>query len=280
MKTIFLLTVVLFALACEAKVARASWNYNPNSKTGPKGWGDFSDTCASGMRQSPVDIPSADRIMVKPSLRPLLLNYKYVNASVFLSKKTQLSDIDVNDIRNTGNAVVVRYPAGSTARLHGGKNGRYALKQFHFHTPSEHTINGKRFAMEVHVVHQNKAGRMAIVALLFQEGSENKFLNSLGWSKLPTKAGKKRALSGVINVLKAFPFNHFYASYKGSLTSPPCTEGVKWFVLSSPISASRKQLRSFARLFGKSGNARPVQALNGRRVVVPELPVEDALLGY
>lgn len=222
----------------------------------------------------------SDRIIVKPSLRPLLLNYQFENTSIYLTKKQRLADISVDDLKNNGHTIVAKYPAGSFALLHGGKRGRYSLKQFHFHAPSEHTINGRRFDMEMHLVHKNKFGQLAVIGIMFQVGTKNKFLSTLGWKNLPKRAGKRRALKGIINALKAFPFNHFYTHYKGSLTTPPCTEGVRWYVLTSPVSMSRGQLKKVQGMFGKFGNARPVQALNGRRVVVPELPAEDSLLGF
>jgi carbonic anhydrase len=141
---------------------------------------------------------------------------------------------------------------------------RYELKQFHFHKPSEERINGKAYDMVAHLVHRSLDGRLAVVAVLMEAGLPNAFIGSV-WPYLPLEAQREFALPEVnidINVL--LPESRTYYTYMGSLTTPPCSEGVLWLVMKTPVSISTEQTAIFGKLYNM--NARPVQASNGRLI--------------
>jgi carbonic anhydrase len=157
--------------------------------------------------------------------------------------------------------VQVIYAPGSTITVAGKQ---YELVQFHFHKPSEEKINGKAHAMVVHLVHKNKEGKLAVVAVLVDTGKENPLLKTL-WSNLPKEKEKEAAPDQVsIDVASLLPADKKYYTFNGSLTTPPCSEGVTWFVLKTPVQAAKQQVDAFGKLYPK--NARPVQPLNGRVV--------------
>ncbi len=140
-------------------------------------------------------------------------------------------------------------------------SGDYKLVQFHFHTPSEESIDGKRFPLVAHLVHKNENGALAVVAVLFKKGKENAALKQV-FAELPAAAGDKHPLASNIDMMATLPSTHAYYAYMGSLTTPPCSEGVHWQVLKQPSEISGKQLAAFRKLYPM--NARPVQPLNGR----------------
>jgi carbonic anhydrase len=158
--------------------------------------------------------------------------------------------------------VQVNLEQGGTVHL---ESGDYKLVQFHFHTPSEEKVNGKRYPLVAHLVHKNDAGELAVVAVLFKEGHPNAALKEV-FGELPAAAGEKHALGAPIDVASALPAHHAYYAYTGSLTTPPCSEGVRWQVLKEPVEVSKQQLAAFHKLY--TMNARPVQPLNGRVVKV------------
>jgi methyl-accepting chemotaxis protein len=243
-KTTVVLLVLLASFTAYGSGGAAHWTYDGHS--GPENWGTLAHefaACGEGKAQSPIDIKDA-----KPGrVEPIETDYQ----------ETPL------DIINNGHTIQLNYESSSHAVLAGHD---YKLAQFHFHTPSEHLINGRSFPMELHIVHKDDAGKIAVIGLMFEEGRENKFLARF-WSKLPQQA-EQQAHDGSteINVSDLLPSDKAFFHYAGSLTTPPCTEGVKWFVLKQPVSASREQIRQFAALFGH--NERPVQPLNGRSVVL------------
>lgn len=141
-------------------------------------------------------------------------------------------------------------------------SGDYKLIQFHFHTPSEETINGKHYPLVAQLVHKNAAGELAVVALLFKRGKENTALKQV-FEGLPASEGETHPLERNIDLAAALPASHaYYASYMGSLTTPPCSGNVHWQVLKQPSEISSQQLAAFRKLY--SMNARPLQPLNGR----------------
>jgi carbonic anhydrase len=161
---------------------------------------------------------------------------------------------------HTGHTVQATYQAGSLLTI---DNTTYMLRQFHFHSPSEHQIAGRSFDMEMHLVHQSEEGRIAVVAVLLEVGLENPTLERL-WAGLPQRVGQ---VSGDVelNALDLLPAMTHHYLYEGSLTIPPCTEGVRWIVLKEPQSVSLPQLTRFRAFLGE--DARPVQALNRRDVI-------------
>ena len=212
--------------------------------TGPAHWGDLSPdyaTCKTGKEQSPIDIRNPQ----SAELPALHFAYKPVPVRLL----------------NNGHTVQVNYSAGSFLTV-GGE--RYELKQFHFHHPSEERINGRGFDMVIHLVHANSRGETAVVAVLVDKGKADQGIETI-WAAIPKTAGEQREAAGVdINASDLLPSNLAYYTYKGSLTTPPCTEGVTWFVLKTPVQLSTGQIRSFSAVF--PANARPVQPL-GARVV-------------
>ena len=159
----------------------------------------------------------------------------------------------------------MNYEPGSSISV-GGK--LYQLTQFHFHKPSEERINGKRYPMVAHLVHKNAEGELAVVAVLLKEGARNPVVKTL-WTDLPKEKEKERVMEQVkINAASLLPKNHKYYTFAGSLTTPPCSEGVTWFVLATPKAISKEQVARFGKIY--RANARPVQPLNGRAVKVSQ----------
>lgn len=197
--------------------------------------------CKIGVSQSPIDLAGA------AAARPHELAFRY--AAVPL------------EIVNNGHTVQVDYAPGS-ALIVGGKE--YALLQFHFHRLSEHTVNGRPADMEMHLVHQDADGNLAVVGVFLNSGRHNDALDQV-WANVPTQEGKMRRVAGAtFNVADLLPAETSYYSYVGSLTTPPCTEGVRWTVFQNPVEVSPAQLDRFAALY--PDNARPTQPLNGRMI--------------
>lgn len=145
---------------------------------------------------------------------------------------------------------------------------RYNLLQFHFHAPSEEQVRGRNFDMVAHLVHANRAGELAVVAVLFQKGFSNRGLRSF-WDHLPKVTNEKKKLSSVrVNPTNMLPRNRSYYTFTGSLTTPPCTEGVRWFVLKNPVEFSPQQHAGFWSIY--RNNNRPIQALNNRKILVSQ----------
>lgn len=216
------------------------WGYE--GEAGPTHWGDLSPefrTCKEGKSQSPVDI----RNTVKEKLPSI--EFHYSNS--------------ILNIINNGHTIKVNYSKGSYIIINGKK---YNLLQFHFHRPSENTVKGKHFDMEAHLVHRSDDGELAVVAVFMKEGKENAFIKRV-WEHLPEKMGHEEKFNDVVvNVSDFLPESRAYYAFEGSLTTPPCTEGVKWFVLQTPVEVSANQIKRFESFYRM--NARPTQPLNGR----------------
>jgi len=218
------------------------WSYE--GEHGPTHWGDVKSdyaVCKTGENQSPIDITSA----VKGDLPLIEFSYKPGPLRII----------------NNGHSIQVNYPEGSFMTI-GGK--QYQLIQFHFHHPSEEKINGKNFDMVAHMVHKDAEGKLAVVAVLMKKGQANAFIKTL-WAHLPKEEGKEEVLANVmIDPSGLLPSQRAYYTFTGSLTTPPCTEGVTWFVLKTPVELSDAQISQFMHFY--KNNARPVQPL-GKRVV-------------
>jgi len=162
---------------------------------------------------------------------------------------------------NNGHAIQVNYGAGSTLTVDGKT---YHLAQFHFHSPSEHTQDGKPYAMEAHLVHKADDGSLAVVGVFLKEGKENPFLARI-WGHLPTEVNHEMTVAGTeVNVADLLPAKKAFFNYSGSLTTPPCSEGVTWLVMDRSVEVSKAQADKFRGLIHE--NARPVQPLNDRKV--------------
>jgi carbonic anhydrase len=245
MKT-FLLSALLGGMLFTSGAAFAAgethWTYS--GEEGPENWARLTPEFAAcaGKNQSPINLTG----FIKAALKPIKISYQAGG----------------NEIVNNGHTVQVNYAAGSSISVDGIK---FELKQFHFHAPSENHINGKSYAMEAHLVHADKDGNLAVVALMFTEGVKNKGLARI-WPLIPENAGEKSALKSPFAVAQLLPSNHDYYRYNGSLTTPPCTEGVRWLVMKTPVSASKEQVEAFSHVMHHPNN-RPVQPVNARPVL-------------
>ena len=220
------------------------WDYEGSN--GPQAWGslkpDF-NTCAVGKRQSPIHIEDRDTLQGPAEVLGLLYN----PSSATVVNNGHTIQVDVNG----DNTIVVR---GSS----------YKLLQFHFHHPSEERVNFKSFAMVAHLVHKNADGQLAVVAVLLEPGQANALINKV-WTFMPLDANDRvRMPPGVLDMNELLPDDKRYYQFMGSLTTPPCSEGVLWMVLKKPVQISPAQLKLFGQLF--PNNARPVQPVNGRAI--------------
>lgn len=225
----------------KASMGRGShWGYS--GKQGPAFWGSLSAAnrrCSHGRAQSPMNLSGGERAQ----LGAIKMRYRLT---------------PLNIVHN-GHTVQVNYGSGSSIEIAGK---RFHLAQFHFHTRSEHTVDGRSFPMEIHLVHKSDAGELAVIGLLVQQGDENLALREI-WNHLPALPGPAKSAKRVlINARDLLPSRLGYFRYMGSLTTPPCSEGVNWFVMVEPIEASAAQIRTISQIMGK--NARPVQPRNSR----------------
>ena len=175
---------------------------------------------------------------------------------------------------NNGHTVQMAYDPGSTlGRVGSEASSRSTLAQFHFHAPSEHTVDGASFPMEAHLVHVNAAGKpVAVVGVFIKAGKENTGLTK-AFQDLPAKSGDKRAPAGAtIDARALLPADKTFFTYPGSLTTPPCTEGLTWYVFKTPIEMSPAQIGAFTTLEHLGHTNRPVQSLGGRVVLVDSTP--------
>jgi carbonic anhydrase len=218
------------------------WSYE--GEEGPEHWGELDSefaTCSGGTAQSPIDI-------AQPTDADLTdLEFAYQTISPL-------------HVINNGHTGQVNVPAGSSVTLDGVS---YQLAQFHFHAPSEHSIAGQRPAMELHLVHMADDGTLAVVGLLLTEGEENDALMPF-FQALPAMAGPEQEVTGRIDLAAVLPAMQTTYRYSGSLTTPPCSEGVHWLVFTEVGQVSAAQVEVFGKVFG--ANARPVQPLNDRTV--------------
>jgi carbonic anhydrase len=225
-----------------ARAAGMPWGYE--GEAGPEAWSRLDPAfrvCAAGREQSPIDLTGAVRAELPPpqiSWQPMPLT-----------------------ILNDGHTVQVNVAPGSSMRFLGE---RYDLVEFHFHHPSEHLIGGRRYELECHFVHVSPAGRLAILGVLIEPGSTNQALQPV-FEAMPKEEGPEQKLPRMIDVRPLVPARGGIFRYTGSLTTPPCSEGVAWTVFRTPIQASAEQIKVFAQLF--PADARPVQPLGPRFVV-------------
>src|SRR6185295_13578465 len=206
---------VATTLCCASQVRAEDTHWSYGGHGGPAEWAELDQTFAScqlGKVQSPIDIRGAKAADL-PAIK-------------FDYKPAPLKVID------NGHTIQVNYAPGSTIDVGGT---RYELVQFHFHKPSEEKIDGKAHAMVAHLVHKNAEGKLAVVAVLLDQGGGSEVIDAV-WKNLPKEKEKEVAAAGTtIDVAKLLPENRGYYTFEGSLTTPPCSEGVKWFVLKTPV---------------------------------------------
>lgn len=224
--------------------AHTHWSYAGDS--GPQAWSkinpDFG-TCGTGDRQSPINIDEA--MTLKGPAEPLQFHYKPSNGTVV----------------NNGHTIQVDVQGDNWLTVRGTE---FKLLQFHFHHPSEERVNARGSAMVAHLVHKSTAGQLAVVAVLLDPGELNTLINKV-WTYMPLDKGDSvRMPVDLVNLNELLPTDQRYYQFMGSLTTPPCTEGVLWLVLKQPTAIAREQIKLFSQLF--PNNARPVQPANGRAV--------------
>jgi len=246
--TFVMLVIAAFLVASGPRAQwKTYWTYD--GATGPAHWGDLDPDytpCKVGKEQSPVDIRSAE----KAELPALRFEYKS-NPLKYLVNNGYTIRVNYHDAPGSGNFLIV-----------GDK--RYQLTQFHFHRPSEEYIHGKPYDMEVYLMHQANGGEIVGVTGFLKAGQENATIRQL-WEHMPKTAGNEQEIPGVVvDPVGLLPRDTSYYMYRGSLTAPPCTEGVTWFVLKTPMEISAKQINAFAKLYPH--DVRPLQPLNGRVV--------------
>jgi carbonic anhydrase len=219
----------------------AHWGYA--GEGGPAQWGALKPEyalCGSGNRQSPIDI--RDGIAV--DLQPVKFDYRAGSFSVI----------------DNGHTVQANVAPGNTIEVMGR---RYELVQFHFHRPSEERINGRQYELSVHLVHRDLAGRLAVVAVVLERGAAQPVIQQV-WNNLPLEKGEAVPAATTIDPSELLPTDRRYYTYMGSLTTPPCSEGVLWMVMQQPVPVSLQQIDIFTRLYPM--NARPVQQAAGRLI--------------
>lgn len=237
------------------------WDYR--GERGPRFWGkldpDFS-LCQEGKHQSPIDIAKT-----LPATLPKL------HADFSPAKLQIVHHEHIADEINNGHTIQVNYSEGDTLTI---GDTTYELIQFHFHSPSEHTVKGKYYPMEMHFVHKSASGGLAVVGVFIEKGAHNAAFDPI-WANLPKQQGVVSHYEHVqVNVDDLLPHSTKSYRYDGSLTTPPCSEGVKWIVMQSPIQLSAAQIKTFTSLI--KANNRPVQPLH-HRVTVTDGVVEEVM---
>lgn len=226
----------------EATPAAVHWTYE--GEDGPQNWGklesDYS-ACSVGTEQSPINIVNPTHV----DLKDIAVSYQ---------------PIDPMRIINNGHTIQINVDPGSTIVL---QDTTYELTQFHFHAPSEHRVDGAASAMELHMVHKSSDGKLAVIGILLKEGATNDALAPV-FDNMATTAGPEQSIAVTVHPDQFFPADHATYRYKGSLTTPPCTEGIAWSVFTQQVEIGTDQLAAFHASFGE--NARPVQPLDGREV--------------
>lgn len=223
------------------------WGYTGHA--GPSNWGDLDSKytmCKVGSSQSPINI--SDEVSVESkNLQKIAFDYKTAASSVV----------------NNGHTIQVNVKGGSSISVDGIV---FELKQFHFHTPSENHIKGTSFPLEAHFVHASKDGKLAVVAVMFEDADENPILKTI-WNKMPKKVGESVACGlNAKKINSILPKDKSYYRFNGSLTTPPCSEGVRWFVMKNYSHISAAQTKEFLDLFHHANN-RPIQNINARKVM-------------
>jgi len=224
----------VFAASAQA----ANWGYE--GEHGPEHWGEFASECANGKNQSPVNIESA----TDADLKDLQFDYEG----------------KVISLLNNGHTLQTSLEGSNTLKVDGRA---FELKQFHFHTPSENHVDGKEYPLEAHFVHEDEQGNLVVVAVFFKLGESNSTLAKL-LQNIPSK-DQNIAIKVPFDADALIPSDKEYYRFSGSLTTPPCSEGVRWLVLKDVQSISPEQVKQFANVMGE--NNRPIQALNARLIL-------------
>ena len=235
----------LAAIFANTLADEAEWGYTGDE--GPEHWSEMSSEfalCAEGTAQSPIDISDAAEV----DLVAIEFHYGATGSSIVNNGHTIQSNVD------PGSLIVY--------------NGiSYDLLQFHFHSPSEHTIDGEAAAMEGHFVHQDpKSGMLAVVGILLRESDQDNEAYAAIFDHMPAQAGEEMAMSEVISLMALLPDQRTYYTYQGSLTTPPCSEIVRWLLLDTAVDLSATQIAAFTEMYAY--NARPTLPLGKRDLLL------------
>ncbi|MCY4064298.1 MAG: carbonic anhydrase family protein [Chloroflexi bacterium] len=240
-----LFLIVFVALLLNTLAADIHWGYSGDG--GPENWGELSPDyalCADGAAQSPIDIRDAS------ALDLVAIDFRYGESA--------------NNIFNNGHTIQVNIDEGSAIVYNGIT---YELLQFHFHSPSEHTIDGMPAPLEIHFVHQDpNSGNLAVVGVLLVEGENYSDAYAVVFDHLPAQVGEPEAAGEPIALAALLPEARTFYTYQGSLTTPPCSEIVRWLLLDQPVALSAQQIAAFTAIY--DGNARPVQPLGERDLLL------------
>ena len=262
-KLSFLILIVFTLLSCKNKKTNGSidatvhkekhevmhqkenkhWSYE--GETGPEHWAEIEkESDCDGKRQSPINIIDIN-VIDDTSLKPIDIHYS--------------ANVKIHEITNNGHSIQYNFEKGDFIILN---NDKYELKQIHFHEPSEHTINGIRYPLEMHLVHISKDNRIAVLAIMAKEGENSKPFTFLE-KYLPINKGETKLIGTDFDLNENLPKNKDYYTYSGSLTTPPCTQNVTWFVYKKPITVSLDQVKQLQKLMPLN-NYRNEQPINGR----------------
>ncbi|SEK95102.1 carbonic anhydrase [Roseateles sp. YR242] len=234
-------TLPSVSVAASAPRPEPAWSYTGDNA--PDRWGQLHPDwrqCAIGTRQSPIDI----RDTIRVDQEAIRFDYHPSRFSVL----------------DTGHTIQVNVAPGNTIEIMGR---RFELQQFHFHRPSEERINGRQYDMVAHLEHKDADGRMATIAVLLERGQDQALIQTV-WNYLPLERGDNYEAPVTIDLSQLLPKDRAYFTYMGSMTTPPCAEGVLWMVLRQPVQVSSQQISIFSRLYPM--NARPLQAASGRLI--------------
>ncbi|MEJ2443306.1 MAG: carbonic anhydrase family protein [Exilibacterium sp.] len=263
-----LITIVAIAAApTQVKSTEQTTHWRYAGANGPDHWGELTQQfalCGSGKRQSPIDIRAA-----KPAdLYPLRFDYRPIRPQILNNGHTLQANYNTSSIEQLKIGATTHSLPGISvydSRMRLG-DVPYQLLQFHFHTPSEHALNGQRYPMEVHLVHKNSDGNLAVIGIFLKKGKPNATVQTV-LDNASTKLNKVNTVKNtLLNVAALLPKNRRFYHYNGSLTTPPCSENVNWFVMREPIEASSAQISRFTEIIGN--NARPLQAVHWREVYI------------
>lgn len=225
------------------------WNYRESSEEGPEHWGALTpeyQVCGTGKRQTPIDLRESEATAV--DLKNILFVYRPVDGTAL----------------NNGHTLQVNVTPGCSIVI---DDVQYDLAQFHYHTPSEHAVDGKRFPIEWHFVHKDSSGKLAVIGVFAKKGHDNSVL-APALADMPRRKDESVSV-GKLDLGPVFPTDRMAYRYEGSLTTPPCSEGVRWTVFASPTQMGPKQLNSLQYLVGK--NARPLEPRNGRTIIFDDI---------
>jgi len=231
---------------------KVHWGYEVDN--GPSHWGELNPDwvlCKEGRHQSPIDLTGAKQ----EKLEQMKLNIPPANLRIVHHK-------DPLEVLDNGHTIQINHDKGGILKI---GNNIYKLQQGHFHSPSEHTVNGRHYPMEMHLVHISKDKKVAVIGVFMEEGRHNATIDII-WSNMPKETGQEVHLENVqFTFLDLLPKSQETYRYQGSFTTPPCSEDIRWFLFVEPIELSSKQIKAFQKIF--YGNNRPPQPLNDRTLV-------------